>query len=266
MMPHEITEQYAKQLDEQDELKDYRDLFFIPKQGEKEVIYLCGQSLGLQLKSVKKWMQRELDSWAENGVKGHFSGTKWVSQHREASDKMARIVGGKSSEVMLMNTLTINLHLMMVSFYRPNQERYKVLVEENLFPSDLYAITSQIEFHGFNPEEGIIKLSSHQDEDCISTETILSTLKKHGKEIALVLLGGVNYYTGQVFDMETITKFAHKQGCVVGYDLAHGVGNINLELHKWKVDFAVWCTYKYLNCGPGAVGGIFVHEKHEKKL
>ena len=263
---HQNTERYAKSLDEQDELREYRTQFLIPKQNGKEAIYLCGQSLGLQPKSVKEQIEKELDSWSTNGVRGQFGGTRWISQHREVSNVMAKIVGGKKSEVTTMNGLTINLHLMMISFYRPKQARYKILVEENLFPSDLYAIESQIKLHGFDPKKGIIKLQTRQDENYIRTEDIASKLEKHGKEIALILLGGVNYYTGQVFDIEMIAKYAHKQGCVIGIDLAHAVGNIALELHAWEIDFAVWCTYKYLNCGPGAVGGAFVHENHGKNF
>jgi kynureninase len=234
----------------------------VQKNGE-EHIYMCGNSLGLQPKRTKEFLNQELDDWAIFGVEGHFHAKNpWLPYHEFLAESYAKIVGAKSSEVVAMNTLTVNLHLMMVSFYRPTQKRHKIIIEGDAFPSDIYAVESQIKHHGFLPENSLIKLRPRDGESAIRTEDIAAILEAEGDEIALIMLGGVNYYTGQVFDFEIITRLAHSKGIAVGFDLAHAAGNIKLELHKWGVDFAVWCSYKYLNSGPGSVAGAFVHEKH----
>ena len=256
---------FAEKLDDQDDLSKYRKEFFIPPHKDGESIYLCGNSLGLQPRSVREAIERELESWEVNGVEGHFKGTKWVSYHEEIGELMAPIVGGESNEVVVMNTLTVNLHLLMVSFYRPSPKRYKIVIEGSAFPSDQYAVKSQLQFHGFDPKDALIELHPRSNEGYIRTEDILATFEQNADEIALVMLGGVNYYSGQVFEMDIITKKAHEIGAVVGFDLAHAVGNVPLKLHKWGVDFAVWCTYKYLNSGPGAIAGAFIHSKHLDK-
>ena len=254
------SEEYAKKMDNKDDLAEYRQRFHIPPHGDGESIYLCGNSLGLQPRTVREAMERELHSWEKNGVEGHFKDTRWVSYHEDLGKLMAPIVGALEEEVVIMNTLTVNLHLMMVSFYRPTSTRYKIMIEGSAFPSDQYAMKSQLRFHGH--ENALIELYPREGEGHLRHEDIVESIVKHGDSLALVMLGGVNYYSGQVFDMEDITRVAHRVGAVVGYDLAHAVGNIPLNLHEWEVDFAVWCTYKYLNSGPGAIAGAFVHQKH----
>jgi kynureninase len=263
-MNYKDTANFASELDAKDELRNYRNEFHIPlqKNGE-EHIYMCGNSLGLQPKRTKQFLNQELDDWATFGVEGHFHAKNpWLPYHEFLAESYAKIVGAKSTEVVAMNTLTVNLHLMMVSFYRPTQKRHKIIIEGDAFPSDIYAVESQIKHHGFLPESSLIKLRPRDGESAIRTEDISAIIEREGDEIALIMLGGVNYYTGQVFDFEKITKIAHNKGINVGFDLAHAAGNIKLELHKWGVDFAVWCSYKYLNSGPGSVAGAFVHEKH----
>ena len=263
-MNYKNTANFALELDAKDELRSYRNEFHIPlqKNGE-EHIYMCGNSLGLQPKRTKEFLNQELDDWATFGVEGHFHAKNpWLPYHEFLAESYAKIVGAKNSEVVAMNTLTVNLHLMMVSFYRPTQKRHKIIIEGDAFPSDIYAVESQIKHHGFLPESSLIKLRPRDGESAIRTEDISAIIEREGDEIALIMLGGVNYYTGQVFDFEKITKIAHNKGINVGFDLAHAAGNIKLELHKWGVDFAVWCSYKYLNSGPGSVAGAFIHEKH----
>ena len=263
-MNYKDTANFALKLDAKDELRSYRNEFHIPlqKNGE-EHIYMCGNSLGLQPKRTKEFLNQELDDWATFGVEGHFHAKNpWLPYHEFLAESYAKIVGAKNSEVVAMNTLTVNLHLMMISFYRPTQKRHKIIIEGDAFPSDIYAVESQIKHHGFLPESSLIKLRPRDGDSAIRTEDISAIIEKEGDEIALIMLGGVNYYTGQVFDFEKITKIAHNKGINVGFDLAHAAGNIKLELHKWGVDFAVWCSYKYLNSGPGSVAGAFVHEKH----
>lgn len=243
----------------------YRERFHIPVQQstQKPYIYFCGNSLGLQPKGVLEAIQQELDDWANLGVEGHFHGKNpWAKYHEFFSEKAARLVGAKPAEVVMMNNLTVNLHLMMVSFYRPNPKRYKIIIEGGAFPSDQYAVKSQILFHGYKVENTLIELVPRKNEHTLRTEDIVQAIYDAGDSLALVMLGGVNYYTGQAFDMETITRAAHAVGAVAGFDLAHAAGNLVLQLHDWDVDFAVWCTYKYLNSGPGAVSGCFVHEKY----
>ena len=263
-MNYKNTANFALELDAKDELRNYRNEFHIPlqKNGDPHV-YMCGNSLGLQPKRTKEFLNQELDDWATFGVEGHFHAKNpWLPYHEFLAESYAKIVGAKNSEVVAMNTLTVNLHLMMVSFYRPTQKRHKIIIEGDAFPSDIYAVESQIKHHRFLPESSLIKLRPRDGESAIRTEDISAIIEKEGDEIALIMLGGVNYYTGQVFDFEKITKIAHNKGINVGFDLAHAAGNIKLELHKWGVDFAVWCSYKYLNSGPGSVAGAFVHEKH----
>ncbi|MCF6222816.1 MAG: kynureninase [Flavobacteriaceae bacterium] len=257
---------YAKNLDIEDPLRLYRDKFYIPKQKNgKDHIYLCGNSLGLQPRSTRKYIEQELNDWEKLGVEGHFEAKNpWMSYHEILTDKMSKIVGAKANEVVVMNSLTVNLHLMMVSFYRPSSKRYKILIEGNAFPSDQYAVKSQIEFHGYDVADALIELIPRKGEKTMRIEDILKLIKEEGDTIVLIMIGGLNYYTGQAFDMKAITKAGHEKGCFVGFDLAHGAGNLPLQLHDWQVDFAVWCTYKYLNSGPGGVAGCFVHENHVK--
>ena len=263
-MTYKNTEEFALQLDKNDELKHYRNEFHIPLQKNgQEHIYLCGNSLGLQPKRTKEYLNQELEDWATFGVEGHFHAKNpWMPYHEFLTESYAKIVGAKPAEVVAMNTLTVNLHLMMVSFYRPSQKRHKIIIEGDAFPSDIYAVESQIKHHGLSPETSLIKLRPRDGKSAIRTEDIQEIIEKEGDEIALIMLGGVNYYTGQVFDFEKITKLAQSKEINVGFDLAHAAGNIKLELHKWGVDFAVWCSYKYLNSGPGSVAAAFVHEKH----
>ena len=263
-MIYKNTANFALSLDAKDELSNYRNEFHIPlqKNGE-EHIYMCGNSLGLQPKRTKEYLNQELEDWATFGVEGHFHAKNpWMPYHEFLTESYAKIVGAKPTEVVAMNTLTVNLHLMMVSFYRPTENRHKIIIEGDAFPSDIYAVESQIKHHGLSVETSLIKLRPRDGESAIRTEDIATIIEREGDEIALIMLGGVNYYTGQVFDFEKITKLAHVKGINVGFDLAHAAGNIKLELHKWGVDFAVWCSYKYLNSGPGSVAAAFVHEKH----
>jgi kynureninase len=265
-MNYKNTADFASELDAKDELQHYRNEFHIPlqKNGEDH-IYMCGNSLGLQPKRTKEFLNQELDDWATFGVEGHFHAKNpWMPYHEFLTESYAKIVGGKPAEVVAMNTLTVNLHLMMVSFYRPTESRHKIIIEGDAFPSDIYAVESQIKHHGLSPETSLIKLRPRDGESAIRTEDIQEIIEREGDEIILIMLGGVNYYTGQVFDFEKITKIAHNKGINVGFDLAHAAGNIKLELHKWGVDFAVWCSYKYLNSGPGSVAAAFVHEKHHQ--
>ena len=263
-MSYKNTQEFSLQLDEKDELKRYRNEFHIPLQKNgQEHIYLCGNSLGLQAKRTKSFINQELEDWATFGVEGHFHAKNpWLPYHEFLAESYAKIVGAKQSEVVAMNTLTVNLHLMLVSFYRPTKNRHKIIIEADAFPSDIYAVESQIKYHGLSPDTSLIKLKPRVGESAIRTEDIEEIIHSQGEDIALIMLGGVNYYTGQVFDFERITKLAQAKAINVGFDLAHGAGNIKLELHNWGVDFAIWCSYKYLNSGPGSVAGAFVHEKH----
>lgn len=262
-MVYTNTLEFAKKLDAEDELSDFRNKFFIPKQGEKEVIYFNGNSLGLQPKSVLEYLQIELDTWAKSGVKGHFNGNNgWMHMHERLMPSLAKIVGAKPEEVVPMSQLTVNLHLLMVSFYNPTKTRYKIICEARAFPSDQYALETQVRFHGYDPAQAIIEVKPRKGEHVLRTEDILETIHKHGESISLVLFGGINYLTGQLFDIEKITTHTHSFGAYAGFDLAHAAGNVLLKLHEWNVDFACWCSYKYLNSGPGGVGGIFVHERN----
>ena len=262
----ETTEDFARGMDARDPLASYRQRFYFPKPASGEdCIYLCGHSLGLQPITTRKYVEQELKDWAQFGVEGHFQAQNpWVPYHRLLTKQTATLVGAKPSEVVVMNSLTANLHLMMVSFYRPTKQRHKILVECGAFPSDQYAVESQIRFHGFDPAASLVELIPRRGESCIRDEDVELLLDREGDSIALILLGGVNYATGQVFDMARISAIGHKMGCIVGFDLAHAVGNVALHLHDWAPDFAVWCSYKYLNGGPGCVAGCFVHERHSQ--
>ncbi|NVJ59536.1 MAG: kynureninase [Gammaproteobacteria bacterium] len=257
--------EFAQRLDASDPIRNMRDEFHIPKHNneEKDEIYFCGNSLGLQPKLTQEYLHYELSQWQKLGVKGHFSGDfPWMPYHEFLTHGFADLVGAKPSEVVAMNSLTANLHFMMVSFYRPTGKRFKILIEDHAFPSDHYAVESQIKFHGFDPKEAMILIKPRDGEETFRTEDILQTIEQHGDELALILLPGVQYYTGQVFDMQAITEKGHEVGCKVGFDLAHAAGNITMELNKWGPDFACWCNYKYLNSGAGSVAGCFVHERH----
>jgi kynureninase len=263
-MNYQADLNYALHLDEIDPLGRFRSAFHIPKThtGE-ESIYLCGNSLGLQPKSVEAAVMQELEDWKRLGVEGHLQAKHpWLPYHESLTELAAGIVGAKPSEVVMMNGLTVNLHLMMVSFYRPTAERHKILIEQNCFPSDRYAVESQIRFHGFDPATSLLELKPREAEKTLRMADIEAFIEAEGDSIALIMVGGVHYYTGQWFDMERMTKAAHQKGCIVGFDLAHAAGNVPLALHDWQVDFACWCSYKYLNSGPGSVAGCFVHEQH----
>ncbi|MFI5164274.1 MAG: kynureninase [Bacteroidia bacterium] len=265
-MKFENTLQFAKAQDKKDPLKKFRSKFLFPKHKGKEVIYFTGNSLGLQPKSTAKYIQQELNDWAKFGVEGHFKAKNpWFSYHEILAEPLSKIVGAKPTEVVAMNQLTSNIHFLFVSFYRPTEERYKIICEAKAFPSDQYALESQVKFHGYNPEDAIVEVSPRTGEHSIRHEDILSAIEKNKNELALVFIGGVNYYSGQVFDMKAITEVGHKAGAMVGFDLAHAAGNIKMDLHDWKTDFACWCSYKYLNSFAGSVGGVFIHEKHHDK-
>lgn len=254
---------FAHQLDEQDLLHKYRDSFLIPQHNGKDIIYLCGNSLGLQPKSTKQYLDSKLGEWQSLAVEGWFQGDDpWLQYHKQMLPALSNILGANESEITIMNSLTINLHLLMVSFYQPKNGRYKIIMEGGAFPSDQYAVESQVRFHGFDPADAVIEIFPRDGEHTLRNEDIVSTIKQHGNEVALVLFSGINYYTGQLFDMKTIAATAHEVGAFVGFDLAHAAGNVPLQLHDWYADFACWCSYKYMNSGPGGISGIFVHEKH----
>jgi kynureninase len=255
--------EFAKQLDEQDELKSFRKKFYIPIVNGKECIYFTGNSLGLQPKTTQDYVVNELEDWANFGVEGHFHARKpWMPYHEIFPKQLSKVVGCKENEVVVMNSLTVNLHLLMVSFYRPTKERYKIICEAKAFPSDQYAFESQVKYHGLNPADVIIEVCPREGEHTLRAEDILSVIQEHGETTAVVLFGGVNYYTGQLFDLKRITDAAHAVGAFAGFDLAHAAGNVELKLHDWNVDFACWCSYKYLNSGPGGVAGAYIHEKY----
>jgi len=254
---------FAQGLDQTDTLFSFRERFLFPQHNGKDAYYFCGNSLGLQPKSVGYLMNLELADWANHGVEGHFRARNpWMPYHKLFSERLSKIVGASPNEVVATNTLTVNLHLLMISFYRPKGNRYKIIMEAGAFPSDQYAMETQVKMHGYDAEDAIIEIAPRKGEHLIREEDIITTIEQAGDSLALVLFGGVNYYTGQLFDMKKISTAAHQVGAYAGFDLAHAVGNVPLELHDWDVDFACWCSYKYLNSGPGGVGGIFVQEKH----
>ncbi|MFI1745443.1 kynureninase [Thalassobellus sediminis] len=255
---------YAKEQDQNDALSSYRNQFHIPKDKHgNDLIYMTGNSLGLQPKATKAYINQELEDWANLGVEGHLEAKNpWLPYHEFLTESMAKVVGAKPIEVIVMNTLTANLHFMMVSFYKPTKTRYKILIESDAFPSDKYAVESQLRHHGFDDKEGVILWEPRKGEELLNYDDLETILESQGDEIALIMIGGVNYYTGQYFDLKRITKLGHKHGCTVGFDCAHGAGNVALNLHDSEADFAVWCTYKYLNSGPGSLAGCFIHERH----
>ncbi|MHB1278007.1 MAG: kynureninase, partial [Bacteroidia bacterium] len=263
MTSYQYSADFAEKMDREDALSSFRDAFHIPLMHGKPCIYLTGNSLGLLPRSAREYVEQEFLDWQNLGVEGHTDAKNpWLYYHHFLSRQVAALVGAHEKEVVVMNNLTVNLHLMLVSFYRPTPSRFKIIIEGGAFPSDQYAVDSQAAFHGFDPKVAIIELVPRQGEYTLRTEDILAKIEEHKESLALVMLGGVNYYTGQVYAMQAITAAAHKAGALCGFDLAHGAGNIPEKLHDWDVDFAVWCSYKYLNSGPGGTSGVFVHEKH----
>lgn len=263
---YRYSEEFAEEMDRNDPLCHFQELFFFPEVNGKATIYFCGNSLGLQPRSVKEQLGAELDIWAEHGVEGHFSGNNpWVSARLRSKPILAAIVGAKPEEVVAMGSLTANLHLLLVSFYQPNKRRFKILTESDAFPSDRYMLESQVRFHGYDPREAIIEMKPRPGEKTLRTEDILQVIRDHQDDLALIMMSGLQYYTGQFFDLPKITQEGKSVGARVGFDLAHAAGNVPLQLHDWGVDFAAWCSYKYLNSGPGNVAGIFVHEKHSEQ-
>ncbi|NHF60799.1 kynureninase [Flavobacteriaceae bacterium TP-CH-4] len=262
-MSFQNTLEFAQALDLADPLRKYREEFYFPRVGGKEVIYFTGNSLGLQPKRTQRFVDEVMTDWKELAVEGHFHADKpWWDYHERLAAPLAKVVGAKTAEVTVMNTLTVNLHLLMVSFYRPTKKRFKILCEEKAFPSDQYMFQSQVKFHGLDPEITIVEVKKRKGEHHWRTEDVIEKINEIGEELALVLIGGVNYYNGQVFDIERITEAGKSVGAYVGWDLAHAVGNIELKLHDWGADFAAWCSYKYMNSGPGNASGVYIHEKY----
>jgi len=254
---------FALEMDSKDELRNFRNQYHIPKKEGKDAIYFCGNSLGLQPKNAAGLVENEMNRWRDLGVEGHFKGEwPWTQYHKAVVHAAMDIVGAKEEEIIHMNTLTVNLHLLMASFYKPTKERYLIIMEAGAFPSDQYVVESQVRMHGFDPETSIVEVSPVEGETLIFTEQIKEVIRKNGDRTALVLFGGIQYFTGQCLDMAEISKVTHETGAFLGLDLAHAVGNVPLKLHEWGVDFAAWCTYKYLNSGPGAIGGVYIHEKY----
>ena len=266
-MDFENTEEFAKRLDSQDSLARYQEQFSFPKINDKKVLYFTGNSLGLQPKITQSYVDEIMNDWANLAVEGHFYADKpWWDYHERLAKPLGNVVGAKASEITVMNTLTVNLHLLMVSFYRPDKKKYKIICEEKAFPSDQYMLQSQVKFHGYDPGDAIVEIKKRPGEHNFRTNDIKKVIEETGEECALILIGGVNYYSGQVFDIEEITKIGHQVGAFVGWDLAHAVGNIELKLHEWNVDFAAWCSYKYMNSGPGHASGCYIHERfHNQK-
>ncbi|TDK44153.1 kynureninase [Algoriphagus formosus] len=265
-LSYSYTEAFAQEMDQNDPLRKFREHFFFPKVNGQEALYFCGNSLGLQPKSVKDYLNKELNNWAEMAVDGHFHGEDaWYHIRKKSKPALAEILGAQEHEVVAMNNLTVNLHLLMVTFYQPTKERYKILIEAGAFPSDQYMLESQVKWHGLDPDTTIIEIKPREGEHTLRTEDIVAEIKRHGKELALVNMAGLQYYSGQLFDMKAITKAAHEVGALAGFDLAHAAGNAPLSLHDWEVDFATWCSYKYLNSGPGNVSGIYIHEKYAER-
>lgn len=263
MNKYQNTLAFAKEMDAKDSLAHFREQYYMPQINGKDAVYFTGNSLGLQPKTTKDYINQELEDWKKYGVEGHFDGKNpWFGYHHFVEKQTAEIVGAKVAEVVVMNSLTVNLNLLMVSFYRPTKKRYKIIMEADAFPSDHYAVQQQARFHGFDPEDAIIQLYPREGEHTLRTEDIIAKIELHSEDLALVMIGGVNYYTGQLFDMENIVDAGHSVGAMVGFDLAHAAGNVILKLHDWGVDFATWCSYKYLNSSPGGISGVFIHEKY----
>lgn len=262
-MNFEYSLEFAQKLDKQDPLNGFRNQFYIPKLKGKEAIYYTGNSLGLQPKKAATYIEQELKDWQELGVEGHFEGKRpWFKYHHFFTEHLAKLVGAKHHEVVSMNNLTVNLHLLFASFYKPEAKRFKILMEAGAFPSDMYMVESQCKHHGLDYNQTVIEIKPREGEEYLRTDDILKKIQEHGEELALVFFSGVQYYTGQFFDIEKITNAAHQVGAIAGFDLAHAMGNRPMQLHNWGVDFAAWCSYKYLNSGPGGVSGVYIHEKH----
>ena len=254
---------FSEKLDNNDPLSDLKEKFIFPLSNP---IYFCGHSLGLQPKSTSKFVTNELESWANLGVEGHMSDKDpWLDYHMLLTQSMSEIVGSKASETVVMNSLTTNLHLLMISFFRPNKKKYKIIIDTPVFPSDKYAVQSQLKLHNLDPEKDLIEINTLRNNKCISKEEMLDSIESNIDNVAMILLSGVNYYTGQFYDIKSIAKLAQNHGCIIGLDLAHAAGNVELHLNKWEIDFASWCGYKYLNGGPGAPSGVFIHEKHHNR-
>ena len=264
---YDSSPDFARTADADDPLRNFRDHFHFPKvSNDLNPVYLTGNSLGLMPKKAREYVEQELDDWARLAVEGHLHARNpWLPYHEFVTESMARVVGATPIETVAMNSLTMNLHLLMVSFYRPTKERFKIVIEKGAFPSDRYAVESQLKFHEFE-KDGLIELAPREGETTLRTEDIVETIEREGDSISLVLLGSVNYYTGQAFDMRAITETGHRNGCIVGFDCAHAAGNLELKLHVWDVDFAAWCSYKYLNAGPGGIAGVFVNERHARSF
>lgn len=264
MLPNfEASLNFAQKLDQQDPLAHYKSLFHFPQHNDQPAIYFCGNSLGLQPTTVADAIETELNTWKNMAVGGYFNGANpWLNYQEYLKPSLAKLVGAKEMEVSAMNALTVNLHLLMLSFYRPTNERFKIIMEAGAFPSDQYAVETLVKHFGLNPDEAIIEIAPHEGKKTLSTTQIIDAIFQAGDTLSMVMFGGINYYTGQFFDLKAITEAAHKVGAIAGFDLAHVTGNIPLHLHDWNVDFAAWCSYKYLNAGPGAVSGYFIHEKH----
>ncbi|MCE2496606.1 MAG: kynureninase [Flavobacteriales bacterium] len=264
-MDYQFSLDFARTQDSADPLRGFRDEFYFPQHNGQDVVYLTGNSLGLQPKPVREYIEQELEDWSKHGVEGHFNARRpWMPYHEFFQKSLARLMGAKETEVVPMNGLTTNLHLLMVSFFRPQGARTKMLTEAKAFPSDRYAVESQLKFHGLDPAEHLIEVGPREGEHTIREEDVLKAIEGNADELALVFIGGVNYYSGQLFDMEKITEAARAVGARIGWDLAHAAGNVDLKLHEWGPDFAAWCSYKYLNSGPGSVSGVFVHERHHR--
>ena len=263
-MSFETSREHAETLDRNDPLAEFRSRFHLPPgRARSTAIYFCGNSLGLQPKGVRDLIDEELEDWARYAVLGHLEARRpWLPYHEQLTNDTALLVGARAAEVVNMNTLTVNLHLMMVSFYRPTADRHCILIEQGAFPSDRYAVVSHLGHHGYSAQQALIEAAPRSGEDCVRHEDLEALLAREGRRIALVMLPGVQYRTGQNFDIAQITRAAHAQGARVGFDLAHAAGNVELRMHDWGADFACWCTYKYLNAGPGAVAGCFVHQRH----
>jgi len=254
---------FATQLDEQDPLREFQSRFLFPQHNGEDAIYFCGNSLGLQPATAQQYITDQMTNWKNMAIEGFFDGDDpWLNYHKRMTGTLAALVGAKREEVSIMNSLTVNLHLLMVSFYKPSNKRYKIIMEGGAFPSDQYAVESQVRFHGYDPKDAVIEVFPRDGEFILRTEDIIKTINEHADELALSLFSGVNYFTGQLYDMQAITTAAHAAGAIVGFDLAHAAGNVPLKLHDWDIDFACWCSYKYMNSGPGGISGIFVHEKH----
>ncbi|HVW94928.1 MAG TPA: kynureninase [Mucilaginibacter sp.] len=262
-MDYQNTVEFAEQMDQQDPLREFQLRFLPPQHEGRDAIYLCGNSLGLQPDTARQYINEQFDRWQNLAIEGFFMGDDpWLGYHKKLTPLLADILGARQSELTIMNSLTVNIHLMMVSFYKPDNKRFKIIMEGGAFPSDQYAIASQVKFHGFDQSTAIVEIFPRKGEETLRTEDIIDTIGQNADELSLVLFGGINYYTGQLYDMEAITAAAHKAGAFAGFDLAHAAGNVPLNLHDWNADFACWCSYKYMNSGPGGISGIFIHERH----